>query len=143
MSYSPGLSSANNNGMALLTGCFSTGNATPTIKFPAGTSWVSVGGNTVSFTGAIMMRGNVASTTGCVARIEASDAVTNFYEQIGLINNAASSVGSGRVKSDDELCLYRSSNSTFAIRVGSESGSAAGATFTATTARFPIFRFSL
>ena len=143
MSYNPALSAANNNGMALLTGCFSTGNATPTIKFPAGTSWVSVGGNTVSFTGAIMMRGNVASTTGCIARIEASDAVTNFYEQIGLINNEATSVGSGRVKSDDELCLYRSSNSTFAVRVGSESPSAAGATFTSTTARFPIFRFSL
>ena len=142
MSYNPGLSAANNNGMALLTGCYSTTNGTPTAKFPAGTSWVSVGGTTVSFTGAMMMRGNTASTTACVARMQCSDAVTNYWEQIGMLNTSASASGSGRVKSDDEFCIFRSASSTFAIQVGSQSPNYS-ATLTATTARYPAFRFTL
>jgi hypothetical protein len=142
MSYNPSLSATNNNGMALLTGRYSTTNGTPTVKFPSGTPWVTVGGTTVSFTGAIMMRGNTASTTACVARMQASDAITNYWEQLGMINTSSSASGSGRVKSDDEFCIYRAASSTFAIQIGSQSPNYSAA-LTATTARFPIFRFTL
>lgn len=142
MSYNPSLSAQSNNGMALLTGCYSTTNGSPTTKFPANTSWITAGGASVSFTGSIMMRGNTASTTACVARMQASDAVTNYWEQLGMLNTSSASSGSGRVKSNDEFCIFRSGSSSFSIQIGSQSPSYSAA-LTATTARFPIFRFSL
>lgn len=142
MSYNPGLSAANNNGMCLLTGCFTTGNAAPTAKSPSGTTWVSLDGATISFTGSIMLRGNPASSTAAIARMQASDAVTNYWEQAGIMNTSASSSGSGRVKSDDEFFIYRAASSTFSLQIGTQSTNYS-ASLTATTARYPAFRFTL
>ena len=144
MSYNPSLSGA--NAFCFLTGAKSAGNnnATPDTMEPANTSWVTLppaATSSMSFSGSVLFRGVVSSSTECMARFGDVLATNSYYEQGNIANiPLISTAGYGAERSDDEMVLYRSGASSIRVESLERFTTQTGPSWESTYPRFFAFR---